>query len=161
MRSTCRHLHPSGRVFLLFSCSELESLRVPSESVGAVEDRKKVPWSDKETIILLEIWGDTQVGRGSRAIRSRVSVELWDISSSGAAEHTPVPSQRPRLHRNFRETAGQRLLPDAGAVPLQNQAPEKQLPAVPGQHQVGAARLRSVGPLLTGPASQPRRLRCL
>lgn len=39
--------------------------RVPSESsaVGAVEDRKKVPWSDKETIILLEIWGDTQVSR--------------------------------------------------------------------------------------------------
>lgn len=37
-------------------------LRVPPESVaGAVEDRKKVPWSDKETVILLEIWGDTQV----------------------------------------------------------------------------------------------------
>lgn len=25
------------------------------------EDRRKVPWSDKETIILLEIWGDPQV----------------------------------------------------------------------------------------------------
>lgn len=32
---------------------------------------------------------------------------------------------------------------------------------MPGQHQVGAARLRSVGPLLTGPASHPRRLRSL
>lgn len=25
------------------------------------EDRRKVPWSDKETVILLEIWGDPQV----------------------------------------------------------------------------------------------------
>lgn len=25
------------------------------------DDKKKVPWSDKETIILLEIWGDEQV----------------------------------------------------------------------------------------------------
>lgn len=34
----------------------------PSDSVvGIQEDRKKVPWSDKETIILLEIWGDQQV----------------------------------------------------------------------------------------------------
>jgi len=30
-------------------------------SSGVQEDRKKVPWSDKETIILLEIWGDQQV----------------------------------------------------------------------------------------------------
>lgn len=28
---------------------------------GVQEDRKKVPWSDKETIILLEAWGDQQV----------------------------------------------------------------------------------------------------
>lgn len=35
---------------------------VSSDSVvGIQEDRKKVPWSDKETVILLEIWGDTQV----------------------------------------------------------------------------------------------------
>ncbi|TNM91308.1 hypothetical protein fugu_019688 [Takifugu bimaculatus] len=51
------------------------------ESVGAVEDRKKVPWSDKETIILLEIWGDTQVGKDSQVIRTCVRGELWDISS--------------------------------------------------------------------------------
>lgn len=29
--------------------------------MGIQEDRKKVPWSDKETIILLELWGDQQV----------------------------------------------------------------------------------------------------
>ena len=29
--------------------------------MGIQEDRKKVPWSDKETVILLEIWGDPQV----------------------------------------------------------------------------------------------------
>lgn len=81
MLSTCLDLYPSGCVVLSFSCSELESLCVPSESVGAVEDRKKVPWSDKETIILLEIWGDTQVGKAPQVIRTCVSVELWDISS--------------------------------------------------------------------------------
>ncbi|XP_016889666.1 uncharacterized protein LOC103382810 isoform X3 [Cynoglossus semilaevis] len=33
-----------------------------TESVMEVQDdKKKVPWSDKETIILLEIWGDEQV----------------------------------------------------------------------------------------------------
>ncbi|XP_015245822.1 PREDICTED: uncharacterized protein LOC107094608 isoform X1 [Cyprinodon variegatus] len=30
-------------------------------AVGVQEDRKKVPWSDKETIILLEVWGDPQM----------------------------------------------------------------------------------------------------
>lgn len=30
-------------------------------AVGVQEDRRKVPWSDKETVILLEIWGDSQV----------------------------------------------------------------------------------------------------
>lgn len=80
MLSTCLDRHPSGCIFLLFSCSELESF-VPSESVGAVEDRKKVPWSDKETIILLEIWGDTQVGKDSQVIGTRVRGELWDVSS--------------------------------------------------------------------------------
>lgn len=38
---------------LLFVCLEA--------AVGVQEDRKKVPWSDKETIILLEVWGDPQV----------------------------------------------------------------------------------------------------
>lgn len=41
---------------------KVSSICVSSESaVGIQEDRKKVPWSDKETIILLEIWGDPQV----------------------------------------------------------------------------------------------------
>ncbi|KAM4569199.1 uncharacterized protein PAE49_008784 isoform 1-T1 [Odontesthes bonariensis] len=36
------------------------SHRDTEPSPGVQEDRKKVPWSDKETIILLEIWGDQQ-----------------------------------------------------------------------------------------------------
>ncbi|KAF7662044.1 hypothetical protein LDENG_00247240 [Lucifuga dentata] len=35
-------------------------------AVGIQEDRKKVPWSDKETIILLELWGDPQVQQNLR-----------------------------------------------------------------------------------------------
>lgn len=42
----------------------------PESAGGALEDRKKVPWSDKETIILLEIWGDTQVNRDFQGMRS-------------------------------------------------------------------------------------------
>nr|XP_020455352.1 uncharacterized protein LOC109959929 isoform X2 [Monopterus albus] len=35
-------------------------------AVGVQEERKKVPWSDKETIILLEMWGDAQVQQSLR-----------------------------------------------------------------------------------------------
>lgn len=56
--------------YFMFRASA-ESFCVPPESaVGAVEDRKKVPWSDKETIILLEIWGDTQVIKDFQGIGS-------------------------------------------------------------------------------------------
>uniref|UniRef100_A0A3P8RX00 Myb-like domain-containing protein n=1 Tax=Amphiprion percula TaxID=161767 RepID=A0A3P8RX00_AMPPE len=41
--------------FPAYSHEDIES------AVGVQEDRKKVPWSDKETIILLESWGDPQV----------------------------------------------------------------------------------------------------
>lgn len=46
----------------VFRISVFFYICISAESaVGVQEDRKKVPWSDKETIILLEIWGDTQV----------------------------------------------------------------------------------------------------
>ncbi|KAM9846054.1 uncharacterized protein ACBR49_011020 [Aulostomus maculatus] len=35
-------------------------------AIGVQDDRKKVPWSDKETIILLELWGDPQVQQNLR-----------------------------------------------------------------------------------------------
>ncbi|XP_024145601.1 uncharacterized protein zgc:113263 isoform X1 [Oryzias melastigma] len=41
--------------FPSFSHQDVESVS------GIQEERRKVPWSDKETIILLEIWGDPQV----------------------------------------------------------------------------------------------------
>ncbi|XP_028256520.1 uncharacterized protein LOC114432607 isoform X2 [Parambassis ranga] len=46
---------PEDNDFPDYSHKDIES------AVGVQEDRKKVPWSDKETIILLEIWGDQQV----------------------------------------------------------------------------------------------------
>ncbi|XP_044198887.1 uncharacterized protein zgc:113263 isoform X1 [Thunnus albacares] len=46
--------------FPAYSHQDIES------AVGIQEDRKKVPWSDKETIILLEIWGDPQVQQNLR-----------------------------------------------------------------------------------------------
>nr|XP_033470495.1 uncharacterized protein zgc:113263 isoform X3 [Epinephelus lanceolatus] len=52
---------------------EPEETKFPSYShqdidstVGVQEESRKVPWSDKETIILLEIWGDPQVQQSMR-----------------------------------------------------------------------------------------------
>lgn len=56
----------------------------------------------------------------------------------GAAQHTAVPSQRSRFYRNIGEAPRHRLLPHPRAVPLQDQTAEKQLSAVPRQHQVRA-----------------------
>ncbi|KAI4802701.1 hypothetical protein KUCAC02_006280 [Chaenocephalus aceratus] len=46
--------------------SELGRILDIESAVGVQEDRRKVPWSDKETIILLEIWGDPQVQQSMR-----------------------------------------------------------------------------------------------
>lgn len=59
-RRRCRHAITTkmkifANIIYGFPCVSTDS------TVGVQEDRKKVPWSDKETIILLEIWGDIQV----------------------------------------------------------------------------------------------------
>ncbi|XP_067437306.1 uncharacterized protein zgc:113263 isoform X3 [Thunnus thynnus] len=57
---TPREAEEDDNDFPAYSHQDIES------AVGIQEDRKKVPWSDKETIILLEIWGDPQVQQNLR-----------------------------------------------------------------------------------------------
>ncbi|XP_047431903.1 uncharacterized protein zgc:113263 isoform X2 [Mugil cephalus] len=78
-----------------------------NESIAGVpEDRKKVPWSDKETIILLEIWGDPQVQHCLKRyphnghIFTEISEKLGANGYSRSAEqcHTRIK----RLKANYR-----------------------------------------------------------
>ncbi|KAK9525675.1 hypothetical protein VZT92_016360 [Zoarces viviparus] len=83
-----------------FSHQDIES------AVGVQEDRKKVPWSDKETVILLEIWGDPQVQQSMRRyphnghIFTEVSEKLTanGYSRSAGQCHTRIK----RLKANYR-----------------------------------------------------------
>lgn len=142
----------SGKRRVLFS------ICVSSEAAADIqEDRRKVPWSDKETIILLEIWGDPQVRHnvpfncdtsGSNVFfMYHVAFSSNSVANFrkknfpprlGPAEHKALPAQRPHLHRNIRETGCQRLLPQCRAVPFQDQTAESQLSAVSGKHEVRA-----------------------
>ncbi|XP_071358596.1 uncharacterized protein [Trachinotus anak] len=84
-----------------FSNPETESV------VGIQEDRKKVPWSDKETVILLEIWGDPQVQQSLRRyphnghIFTEISEKLSAHGYSRSADqcHTRIK----RLKANYRQ----------------------------------------------------------
>uniref|UniRef100_A0A8C2ZHM2 Myb-like domain-containing protein n=1 Tax=Cyclopterus lumpus TaxID=8103 RepID=A0A8C2ZHM2_CYCLU len=91
---------PEDTDSLLFSHQDFES------AVGVPEDRKKVPWSDKETIILLEIWGDPQVQQSMRRyphnghIFTEISEKLSanGYSRSAGQCHTRIK----RLKANYR-----------------------------------------------------------
>ncbi|XP_029351517.1 uncharacterized protein LOC115037156 [Echeneis naucrates] len=84
-----------------YSNAETES------AVGIQEDRKKVPWSDKETIILLEIWGHSQVQQSLRRyphnghIFTEISEKLGAHGYSRSADqcHTRIK----RLKANYRQ----------------------------------------------------------
>ncbi|XP_034434543.1 uncharacterized protein zgc:113263 isoform X1 [Hippoglossus hippoglossus] len=75
--------------------------------VGVQEDRKKVAWSDKETVILLEIWGDPEVqqclGRypHNGHIFTQISEKLLTNGYSRSADqcHTRIK----RLKSNYRQ----------------------------------------------------------
>ncbi|XP_047191851.1 uncharacterized protein zgc:113263 isoform X3 [Scophthalmus maximus] len=92
---------PEDNDFSAFSHHETESV------VGIQEDRKKVPWSDKETVILLEIWGDAQVQQSLRRyphnghIFTQVSEKLGanGYSRSAGQCHTRIK----RLKANYRQ----------------------------------------------------------
>ncbi|XP_033989543.1 uncharacterized protein zgc:113263 isoform X1 [Trematomus bernacchii] len=87
--------------FPSFSHQDIES------AVGVQEDRRKVPWSDKETIILLEIWGDPQVQQSMRRyphnghIFTEISEKLAanGYSRSAGQCHTRIK----RLKANYRQ----------------------------------------------------------
>ncbi|XP_061570539.1 uncharacterized protein zgc:113263 isoform X2 [Cololabis saira] len=84
-----------------------QDMGASESAVGAQEDRKKVPWSDKETIILLEIWGDTQVQHCLRRyphnghIFTEISEKLGAHGYSRTTEqcHTRIK----RLKANYRQ----------------------------------------------------------
>nr|XP_046235057.1 uncharacterized protein zgc:113263 isoform X4 [Scatophagus argus] len=92
---------PEDNNFPSFSHQDIET------AVGVQEDRKKVPWSDKETIILLEIWGDPQVQQSIRRyphnghIFTEISEKLAANGYSRSAEqcHTRIK----RLKANYRQ----------------------------------------------------------
>lgn len=78
-----------------------------SEAAVGPEDRKKVPWSEKETILLLEIWGDPQVQQSLKCtphnghIFTEISEKLGASGYFRSAEqcHTRIK----RLKANYRQ----------------------------------------------------------
>ncbi|XP_076009484.1 uncharacterized protein LOC143002949 isoform X1 [Genypterus blacodes] len=75
--------------------------------LGVQEDRKKVPWSDKETIILLEIWGDHQVQR-NLSRRPHNGHIFSDIAEKLSANGYPRSAEQchsriKRLKANYRQ----------------------------------------------------------
>lgn len=61
---------------------------LPDPVAGIQEDRKKVPWSDKETIILLEIWGDQQVKGDAHMHRLLIfNFDVYDTVNSLCPKH--------------------------------------------------------------------------
>ncbi|MEQ2161471.1 hypothetical protein GOODEAATRI_009943, partial [Goodea atripinnis] len=82
-------------------------------AVGVQEDRKKVPWSDKETIILLEVWGDPQMQQCLRRyphnghIFTEVSEKLNANGYSRTPEqcHTRIKRLK-AAYRQYGETQG-------------------------------------------------------
>ncbi|XP_036004846.1 uncharacterized protein zgc:113263 isoform X1 [Fundulus heteroclitus] len=60
-------------------------------AVGVQEDRKKVPWSDKETIILLEVWGDPQMQHGLRRYphNGHIFTEVSEKLNANGYSRTP------------------------------------------------------------------------
>ncbi|XP_005451753.1 uncharacterized protein zgc:113263 isoform X1 [Oreochromis niloticus] len=92
---------PEERDFPAYTHPDMES------AVEIQEDRRKVPWSDKETVILLEIWGDPQVQQCLRRyphnghIFTEISEKLAANGYSRSPEqcHTRIK----RLKGNYRQ----------------------------------------------------------
>ncbi|XP_078137669.1 uncharacterized protein LOC144537707 isoform X1 [Sander vitreus] len=118
----CKFYHELGSILVKDFLSAPQLEEIPGEpedndpsvshqtiesAVGVQEDRRKVPWSDKETIILLEIWGDPQVQQSMRRyphnghIFTEISEKLGANGFSRSAEqcHTRIK----RLKANYRQ----------------------------------------------------------
>uniref|UniRef100_A0A3Q3W375 Myb-like domain-containing protein n=1 Tax=Mola mola TaxID=94237 RepID=A0A3Q3W375_MOLML len=79
-----------------------DTLNVQS-AMGVLDDRKKVLWSDKETIILLEIWGDPQVNNNiiMEILHFNFDIKLSANGYSRSAEQ--CHSRIKRLKANYRQ----------------------------------------------------------
>lgn len=81
--------------------------QVTNTAVGTLEERKKIPWGDGETLILLELWGDDKVQMNLRRcphnghIYSEISDQLTLCGYYRTAEqcHTRIK----RLKTNYRQ----------------------------------------------------------
>ncbi|XP_073336441.1 uncharacterized protein [Pagrus major] len=92
---------PEDNDFTSFSHQDMEP------AVGVLEERKKVPWSDKETIILLEIWGDPQVQHGMRRYphNGHIFTEISEKLSANGFSRSPdqCHTRIKRLKASYRQ----------------------------------------------------------
>ncbi|XP_069556074.1 uncharacterized protein [Brachyistius frenatus] len=92
---------PEDNDFPAISHQDIESV------VGVQEDRKKVPWSDKETIILLELWGDTQIQQCLRRYphNGHIFTEISEKLSANGFSRSPEQchTRIKRLKANYRQ----------------------------------------------------------
>ncbi|XP_059181672.1 uncharacterized protein zgc:113263 isoform X2 [Centropristis striata] len=92
---------PEDSDFPSFSHQDIEP------AVGVQEDRRKVPWSDKETIILLEIWGDPQVQQSMKRYPHNGHIFTEISEKLGANGYFRSPEQCltriKRLKANYRQ----------------------------------------------------------
>ncbi|XP_042560597.1 uncharacterized protein zgc:113263 isoform X3 [Clupea harengus] len=91
--------------FPVYSYREIEA------AVNTTDERKKVPWSDSETLILLELWGDEKVQRNLQRcphnghIYSEISEQLNAHGYSRTSEQCHTRIKRLKLsYRQCRES---------------------------------------------------------
>ncbi|XP_041636198.1 uncharacterized protein zgc:113263 isoform X2 [Cheilinus undulatus] len=120
----CKFYNELGSVLVKDFQSVLQMEEMPSEepedndtpsfsepdtesAVGGQEDRKKVPWSDKETIILLELWGDQQVQQSIRRYphNGHLFTEISEKLNANGYSRTPEQchTRIKRLKSNYRQ----------------------------------------------------------
>ncbi|KAL2102750.1 hypothetical protein ACEWY4_001918 [Coilia grayii] len=92
----------------VYSYQEIEA------AVSATDERKKVPWSDSETLVLLELWGDEKVQRNLQRcphnghIYSQISEQLNAHGHSRTSEQCHTRIKRLKLsYRQCRESMRQ------------------------------------------------------
>ncbi|KAM9328767.1 uncharacterized protein KZ484_020133 isoform 2-T2 [Pholidichthys leucotaenia] len=103
----CKFYNELGRILVKDFPSVLQLDETPAEpeednfssynhqdvetAVEVQEDRKKVPWSDKETIILLELWGDPRVQQclGRSPHNGHIFTEISEKLSANGFSRSP------------------------------------------------------------------------
>ena len=102
----------------MLSCN----LQSSEAAVNTTDERKKVPWSDSETLILLELWGDEKVQRNLQRcphnghIYSEISEQLNAHGYSRTSEQCHTRIKRLKLsYRQCRESMRQ-VAPSADVI---------------------------------------------